>query len=344
MSTAAGNAYVTGYTDPADFPTTAGAFERTYNGGGNDAFVAKLSADGSALVYGTYLGGSGQDVANAIAVDAAGNAYVAGWAISADFPTTAGAFDRTYGGSGGDAFVVKLDTTGSALAYATYLGGSSQDDSSGIAVDAAGSAYVTGRTRSPDFPTTAGAFDRTHNGNDDVFVAKLDATGSALVYATYLGGSSQDDSSGIAVDAAGSAYVAGSTLSTDFPTTAGAFDQTYNGGGEAFVAKLNATGSTLVYATYMGGSESDQATGIAVDVATNAYVTGGTNTADSPGGTASWLSSTSAATRSSTAPTSAGAAGTGPWPSPWTPPAAPTSPASRNLPISRRRPGPSTGR
>ena len=165
------------------------------------------------------------------------------------------------------------------LAWSTYLGGSGDDVGYGIAVDAAGNAYVTGCTDSSNFPTTAGACDTTYNGgSSDVFVAKLNASGSGLVYSTYLGGSGHDDyGSGIAVDAAGNAYVTGYTYSSDFPTTAGALDRTYNGGGDVFVAKLNASGSGLVYSTYLGEaavSTSRHGHGIAVDAAGNAYVTG----------------------------------------------------------------------
>jgi len=166
---------------------------------------------------------------------------VTGFTASADFPTTAGAFDTSFNGTD-DVFVTKLDPAGSALVYSTYLGGSAFDLGFGIAVDASGSAYVTGFTFSADFPTTAGAFDTSFNGTDDVFVTKLDPAGSALVYSTYLGGSAFDQGSGIAVDTSGSAYVTGFTDSADFPTTAGAFDTSVNGQVDTFVTKLSTTG------------------------------------------------------------------------------------------------------
>jgi len=253
------------------------------NGGGfGDVFVAKLNAAGSALSYSTYLGGSGFDQGNGIAVDSAGSAYVTGDTDSTDFPTTPGAFQTTNGGFEG-AFVTKLNAAGSALSYSTYLGGSSVDGGRGIAVDSAGSAYVTGLTGSTDFPTAPGAFQTTYDGNEDVFVAKLNATGSALSYSTYLGGSGNDGGSEIAVDSAGNAYVTGLTDSTDFPTAAGAF-QTTNGGSDfdAFVVKLNAAGSALSYSTYLGGSDDDLGQGIAVDSAGSAYVTGRTDWTDFP--------------------------------------------------------------
>jgi hypothetical protein len=232
----AGNAYVTGFTFSADFPTTPGAFDTTFNPGTFDAFVTKLNPAGSALVYSTYLGGASTDQGFGIAVDAAGNAYVTGWTVSADFPTTPGAFDTT--AAGADAFVTKLNPAGSALVYSTYLGGASTDQGFGIAVDGAGNAYVTGLTVSADFPTTPGAFDTTFNGGGDAFMTKLNPAGSALVYSTYLGGASNDQGSGIAVDGAGNAYVTGSTFSADFPTTPGAFDTTFNGSIDAFVTKF----------------------------------------------------------------------------------------------------------
>ena len=283
---AAGNAYVTGETTSADFPTTPGAFDTTLNGGfGGDAFVTKLSGSGTALVYSTFLGGSGTDFGTGIAVDAAGNAYVTGRSGSPDFPTTPGAFDTTFNGIE-DAFVTKLDAAGSALVYSTFLGGSLVDQGLGIAIDAAGNAYVTGATLSADFPTTPGAFSTTFTGASygvgDAFVTKLNAAGSALVYSTFLGGSGSDYGQGIAVDDSGNAYVTGATLSADFPTTPGAFDTTYHGTGDAFVTKLNAAGTALVYSTFLGGSGADGGSGIAVDAAGNAYVAGATFSADFP--------------------------------------------------------------
>ena len=239
---AAGDAYVRGQTESTNFPTTAGAFDTTFNGGTLDAFVAKLNASGSALVYSTYLGGSGSESsgnpAGAIAVDATGSAYVTGTTSSANFPTTAGAYDTTYNG-GYDAFVAKLNASGSALVYSTYLGGSGGDEGWGIGVDAAGSAYVTGLTSSSNFPTTAGAFDTTYNGNGDAFVAELNTSGSGLVYSTYLGGSSGDQGNSIDLDAVGNVYVAGQIASSDFPTTPGAFQTSSGGGEDAFVAKFS---------------------------------------------------------------------------------------------------------
>jgi hypothetical protein len=234
------------------------------------------------LAYSTYLGGSGDDFGLGIAVDGAGSAYVTGQTLSTNFPTTSGAAQTTKAGGFSDVFVTKLDATGSAFLYSTYLGGSDFDFSLGIAVDGAGSAYVTGATRSTDFPTTSGAAQTTNAGSVDAFLAKLDATGSALLYSTYLGGSSDDGGRGIAVDGAGSAYVTGDTSSTDFPATSGAAQTTNAGGQDAFVTKLNASGSALLYSTYLGGSSGEVGQGIAVDGAGRAYMTGSTQSTDFP--------------------------------------------------------------
>jgi hypothetical protein len=280
-----GNAYVVGQTLSSNFPTTAGAFQTSFGGGYSDAFVTKLNPTGSALVYSTYLGGTGEDDGSGISVDADGNAYVAGFTQSADLPTTAGAFQTNFGGGYGDAFVAKLDPTGSTLVYSTYLGGTDSDAAGnpGLAVDASGNAYVTSETVSTDFPTTAGAFQATLPGFQNAFVTKLDPTGSALVYSTYLGGSYSDWTQAIAVDAEGNAYVTGATRSRDFPTTAGAFQTTFGGGkSDAIVTKLNATGTALVYSTFLGGSGKDYGSAIAVDTAGNAFVTGTTNSSDFP--------------------------------------------------------------
>src|SRR5439155_1099301 len=197
-----------------------------YNGN-DDVFVTKLDASGAALGYSTYLGASGDDRSTGIALDGAGSAYVTGFTGSG-FPTTAGAVDTTHNGDGDD-FVTKFDTSGAALVYSGYLGGSAGDHSIDIALDGAGSAYLTGFTTSPNFPTTAGALDTPLDGGIDALVTKFDASGADLVYSSYLGGTNADYGFGIAVDGAGDAYLTGYTAASDFPTTAGAFDTTYNG-------------------------------------------------------------------------------------------------------------------
>jgi hypothetical protein len=276
---ALGSVLATGYTSSSDFPTTPGAYDTSFNAGNVDAFVAKLDASGTTLLYGTFLGGSGSDFANAVAVDASGAALITGSTYSSDFPTTAGAYDTSFNGGGvnpTDAFVVKLDPTGSSLLYGTFLGGSDADVANGIAVDASGAVLVTGLTVSSDFPTTPGAFDTSFNstGYCDAFVAKLSASGTTLLYGTYLGGSGCDDAFGIAIDASGAALVTGETTSSDFPTTPGSYDTSfdYSGNYRAFVTKLSESGTTLLYGTYLG--KVSEAHGIAVDASGAALVTG----------------------------------------------------------------------
>jgi hypothetical protein len=276
-----GAVYVTGATYAMDFPTTAGAYDTSLDESGTDVFVSKLTADGSALAFSTLLGGSGEDRSVGLAVDDAGQAYVTGNTSDAatDFPTTSGAFDTTLDGAN-DVFVTKLDSTGGALLYSTLVGGSggdlTGDRAGGVALDDDGHAYVTGFTHTPDFPTTAGAFDTVRDGISDVFVIKLDPAGSALVYGTLLGGSSSEEGHAIAVDGDGHAYLAGRTLdgTTDYPTTPGAADTTHNGTWDAYTTKLDPTGGALSYSTLLGGSANDLAAGIAVAASGQAYVTG----------------------------------------------------------------------
>jgi uncharacterized protein YfiM (DUF2279 family) len=262
----AGNIYVTGQTASADYPTTAGVFDPGYNNN-TDVFVTKLNSSGSTIAYSTFIGGSAFDSGNGIAVDASGAAYVAGFSGSLNYPTTPGSFDTTQNG-GSDAFVTKLDPTGSTLEYSTYLGGAgfSFEGANGIAVDREGSAYVTGFTGSAAFPTTPGAYDTTKNGTgNDVYVTKLDPSGAKLGYSTFLGGTTSDTGNGVAVDGKGRAYLTGFTASADFPATPNAHDSSHNGGNDAFVSRLDRTGSGLEDSTVLGGAGNDSGQGIAVD-------------------------------------------------------------------------------
>jgi hypothetical protein len=342
-----GHAYVAGLADSLDFPVTPGALDSTGDGPYNEAFVAKLSPDGSRLIFATYLGGSKGEIAHGVDVDAAGNVYVAGTTMSGDFPVKR-AVQWTFRGTD-DAFLTKLDPSGSSIVYSTFLGGSDTDIALEVAVQrATGEAWVGGRAASSNFRTTTNAFRRTgaydsfvarftslgalvystyvgasYGGVEDLaidaqgnayltgsamslpvtpgayqtvcdgcslnradaFVAKMNPEGTALVYATFLGGSALDRGLGITVDADGEAYVVGMTESTNgstkpFPTTPGVFQPT--GGVDAFVTKLNATGSALVYSSYLGGAGRDQAMSVAVDAAEAAYVTGSTQSSDFP--------------------------------------------------------------
>ena len=246
---ASGNAYVTGDTSSSDFPTASPV--QASNVGSGDAFVTKLNAAGNALVYSTYLGGSSRDNGNGIAVDVSGNAYVTGRTDSANFPT-ASPIQAARNGSN-DAFVTKLNAAGNALVYSTYLGGTGFEAGFGIAVDASGNAYVAGETGSSDFPTANAIQPAYGGGVRDAFVTKLNPAGSALIYSTYLGGSSTEPGHGIAVDASGNAYVTGFTASTDFPTASPVQPAFSGGNWDAFVTKLNAAGNALVYSSYLGG-------------------------------------------------------------------------------------------
>jgi len=273
---AKGNAYVTGFTNSSDFPMVNPA-QPTFGGAG-DSFIVKLNPTGSALIYSTYLGGSGIDETYGIAVDADGNVYVTGETDSANFPAV-NPVQKAFGGGPFDAFVTKLNPTGSAFVYSTYLGGRGIDEGFSIAADAKGNAYVAGYTLSIDFPIT-NALQKAPGGSGDAFVTKLNPAGSAL-YSTYLGGSGYEGSFGVAVDASGNVYLTGGTSSNDFPV-ANPVQKTLAGSTDAFVVKLNPTGSSLVYSTYLGGSAGDFGFAIALDASGNAYVTGTTNSGDFP--------------------------------------------------------------
>jgi hypothetical protein len=292
-----GSAYVTGYasTPPSGTPglPAVNAYQAANDGKISNAFVSKLSADGSSLVYSTFLGGSYFDEGFGIAVDSSGSAYVTGLTNSFNFPTVnpiQSSCNDCAGSSGdefdGDAFITKFSPDGSSLVYSTYLGGSAQDWGTAIAVDSTGSAYVTGLTQSTNFPT-ANAFQAANASTalattgENAFVTKLNPEGSALVYSTYLGGSAEDYGNGIAVDSAGSAYVTGFAQSHNFPTL-NPYQSLMLGANNAFVTKFNADGSALVYSTYLGGDSASQGNSIAIDAFGNAYVTGSTTSNNFP--------------------------------------------------------------
>lgn len=286
----AGYAVVTGVTASAGFPVRR-PLQRFLGGGAYDAFLAKIPPTGTPLVYSTFLGGSGDDFGSNVALDSTGAAYVTGYTNSANFPV-AGAFQSSIGGGtcGAppstapcfDAFVTKLSGDGSALRYSTYLGGSGGDYGYGIAVDSAGRAFVTGSTTSTGFPVTPGALKITGGGTSvDAFVTKLDADGSHAVYSTYIGGPGADAGLDIGADSAGNAYCAGYTNGSGFPVASPV--QAASGGFyDAFLAKLNAAGSALVFSTYLGGGGNEKTRGVALDLSGNAYLAGETFSADFP--------------------------------------------------------------
>jgi hypothetical protein len=279
-----GNVYVIGQTSSANFPTAGSPVQPSF-GGRTDAFVFKLSPDASTIIYSTYLGGSAEDIAYGIAVDRWGNACITGYTGSADFPV-ANAIQPRFGGGDFDAFIVKLNPEGSGFIYSTYVGGSDADSGRGIAVDRDGNAFIAGSTSSRDFPVV-NAFQAAFGGPmADGFVMRLNAQGSEFLFSTYLGGRLFDEARGITADADGNAYVVGTTGSPDFPTRNPAFPTIGGGGGEygdsdAFVAKFLPDG-TLVYSTFLGGSDVDEGNGIAVDSSGSAYVTGHTVSSDFP--------------------------------------------------------------
>lgn len=274
-----GNVYLTGVTSSADFPTKY-AFQSTYGGGLYDAFITRINLP-NYLVYSTFLGGNDLDYGYGIAVDKDRNAYVAGETLSVNFPTQ-NAIQSTLRGNS-DASITKVGQFGT-LIYSTYLGGSGNDSAYSIKVDDAGNVYFTGSSSSSDYPTTPNAFQPNFKGYDDVIVTKIDSTGTHLVYSTYLGGRDYDAGFSIAIDPAGNAYVTGETSSYDFPTTPDALPPIFASGFDidAFVTKINPTGTGILYSTFLGGSGYDFGSGIAVDGNGNIYVTGTTYSANFP--------------------------------------------------------------
>jgi fibronectin type 3 domain-containing protein len=284
----AGNIWVTGHTwdaDP-DFPTTPDALNLTHNGD-QDVYVAQIAPNGSTLLYSTLLGGTDYDTAYALAVDGAGNVWLGGQIGSTDFPTTANALN-TSKNAGGDAFLVQLAADGSTLLYSTYLGGDLNDFLTAIAFDEMGNVWFTGATddhASNDFPTTADALNTTHNGpgsSGDIYIAQLAVDGSKLLYSTLLGGTGDEAAWAMALDAVGNVWVTGFTASGDFPTTADALNSSANGGQDVFLALLAADGSALLYSTYLGGSNDDDARSLALDGVGNVWFTGRTSSGNFP--------------------------------------------------------------
>jgi hypothetical protein len=284
---ASDNVHVVGTTQSTDFPITAKAFQTTCASCANglpSAFISELNSTGSALLYSTYLGGTGDSRGYAITLDTSDNAYITGRTSAADFPTTTGVLQKTLTGAV-NVFVSKLSSTGTALIYSTYLGGTGSDQANAIAVDSAFNAYVAGSSTSTNYPTTTGAYQTTLRGTSNAIVSKLNSKGSALTYSTYLGGSGADTVWGIRVDTSNDAYVVGQTSSSNFPTTTGAFQITCGGGcadNSAFVTKFSSTGSALLYSTFLGGSDEQEAFALALDSSNDVYVTGRTSSTDFP--------------------------------------------------------------
>jgi hypothetical protein len=273
-----GNIWVAGVAGGSGFPTTLGALS-SHSSGVEDAFVAQLDSNG-VLKYSTYLGGGGTDVATALAIDSSGSAYVAGYTTSVNFPTTPAAPQTSYQG-GTDAFLVKLSSSGGFLSYSTLLGGSGNDSFNALSVDAGGTACAAGQTSSSNLPVR-NAVQATYGGNGDAMLACLNPTGTAWSTLTYLGGSGLDEALGMARDTAGNIYVTGDTYSYNFPTSSSAYRRVSASGYDAFAVKLNATGTAVVFATLLGGSGSDSGTSISVDVSGNVWTAGYTASVDFP--------------------------------------------------------------
>jgi hypothetical protein len=286
-----GNAYVLGCTSSRDFPATPGAFQTTFKGGDDsgrgDLFVAKLSPDGSKLLYCTYVGGSGTDLYGGdLILDSSGSVCFAGSTTSPDFPVTANAFGKSYrGGSGerdgGDAVLVKLNPAGTMLEYATYVGGRGDERGTSIAVDSDGNLWLAGDTTSPDFPTTPDAYCRQNQGGSDCFFLKLNPQSGALLYSSLLGGSKSESSPAIAVHPSGLLVLTGRTESADFPATPGADSTALKGPADLFVALLDPAAKSLRFCTFLGGS-GNEVPGPLVLIKDRVYFAGNTTSADFP--------------------------------------------------------------
>ena len=291
---ASGNVYVCGSTQSTDFPTTSGAYDTSYSGGiFYDVFVSKLNSGLTSLLASTFLGGSSFDMGKSIALDTNGNVYVCGSAnksSSTNFPTTSGAYDTSIDSYYEDVFVSKLDSGLTSLLASTFLGGSGSDEGRSLALDISGNVYVTGYTDSSDFPTTRGAYDTSIDGYyySDIFVSKLNSDLTSLLASTFLGGSNSDFGNSLTLDTNGNVYVTGHTSSSDFPTTSGAYDTSYNGDSsnyfdkDAFVSKLNSGLTSLLASTYLGGSGGEDYSCLAIGTNGNVYVTGSTGSSNFP--------------------------------------------------------------
>jgi len=287
ISDGEGGVFITGASTAAGFPTTEGAYDVTYNGGSNDVFLTRLNHDGSELIFSTHLGGGEDEYARSIASDGEGGVILTGNTFSSNFTVTDGAYDENFGGGlYADAFIARFNSAGNQLIYSTFLGGRFDDRAHAITSDGEGGAVVAGYTFSSDFPTTDGAYDRHFEGeanaDHDAFIARINHNGSALIFSSYLGGSESEWIIGITTDDAGDFVATGETRTQDFPVTENSFDGALGGDADAFVTRLSRDGSALLYSTYLGGRNYEQANGIASDGTGGVVVTGWTESDDFP--------------------------------------------------------------
>jgi hypothetical protein len=278
---AAGRLIVGGETGSSDFPVTAGAIQTVY-GGSWDGFVAELDSAGRSLIYGTYLGGGGWDNVGTVVLDSEQRPVVCGYTGSTDFPTTPGAWSRTFHGGTWDAYVSRLDLNSSTLLASTIVGGSGVDNGCGVAVKTNGDVVFSGNTTSPDFPHTPTAYDTTQSGGNDVFVSELDPNLSELHWCTFVGGNWNDETWNLVLDGDGSPVFTGETYSQNYPTTTDAYDRTWNGAEDCYVTKLDGTGSSLIWSSFIGGNQMDSGWKILAGPGDNLFVIGPTRSGDFP--------------------------------------------------------------
>ncbi len=276
----AGHVFVTGRTESTNYPS-AGGYDNTFNGGFEDVFVSKLNNGLTNLLASTYLGGSTDEGADAIAADEAGNVFVSGFTYSADFPVAGMAYDSTHNGSG-DIFVAKFNNQLSNLSAATFIGGSNFEESHAIALDSAQNVFIAGYTGSPEYPSTPGVYDETHNANHDAIITKLDNGLSSILASTFIGGASDDNCYGLVIERAENVFITGISFSTDYPVTGNAYDATHNGERDIFLSRFSFDLSALIESTYLGGEDNDWALGLAIDGAGSVFIGGGTYSGDFP--------------------------------------------------------------
>jgi hypothetical protein len=271
-------------TRSSDFPTSLGSYDTSFNGGNGDCAIVKLHKNGSKLLFSTFIGGKRHEIPYSVEIDSKENIYVTGSTSSSNFPITNGSFDCTYNDGLGsyDGYIVKLNSNGTKILNATFIGGLGLDYCFDIELDLTGNIYINGATTAKNFPTTIGAFDRTHNGYHDFFICKFDDKLSKPVYSTYLGGNQTDCESFIKLDSKGCIYLTGETASPNFPVTKGGYDQSHNGKDDAVILKLDQNGSKLIFSTFIGGADNERGCGIAFDYNNDILLTGYTSSKNFP--------------------------------------------------------------